>query len=49
MSDYPQVGGSYVINEKGEFVRRTEDEPKPEVTQEKPGSKTKNATDEAEK
>lgn len=49
MSDYPQVGGSYVINAKGEFVRRTEDEPKPEVTEEKQDSRTKNATDEAEK
>lgn len=48
MSEYPQVGGSYVINDRGEFVRREEDQSKPVATQEKPSTKPKNITDATE-
>jgi hypothetical protein len=38
MSDYPKTGGSYRINEKGEFVRVTDEHPPapPAVPEPKP-------------
>lgn len=45
MSEYPKTGGSYRINEKGEFVRATDEKPvapaKPEPKTDEPEAKTK--------